>query len=210
MDFSTIEITSKKVRGNNVDFSTSEIKSKKVHGNIVNFSTSKITSKKVRGNQVDFSTIETASKKYAEMTWKFVEIWSSTYRRNIYVESTWIRRGVPVGLLAFKTSWRRLEDMSWRSLQHVFSVTVLRLPRRLEDVLKTTWKTKKCYDEDVLKTCLEDVLKTCLEDVLKTLWRQAKYLLGISVSNKSKCVSNKSIFHKSISDKSKANPKCVT
>ena len=31
------------------------------------------------------------------MTWKLVEIWSSTYRLNIHVESTWIRRGVPVG-----------------------------------------------------------------------------------------------------------------
>ena len=103
----------------------------------------------------------------------------------------------------------------------------------LEDVFKTSWKTKNCYAEDVLKTCLEDVLKTCLEDVLKTyledvlktcledvlktcledvlktLWRQAKYLLGISVSNKSKCVSNKSIFNKSTFDNSKANPKCI-
>ena len=83
MDFSTIEITSKKVRGNHADFSTSEI-----------------TSKKVRGNHVDFSTSEITPKKYAEITWKLVEIWSSTYRRNIHVESTWIRRGVPVGLLA--------------------------------------------------------------------------------------------------------------
>ena len=31
------------------------------------------------------------------MTWKFVEIWSSTYRHNIHVESTSIRRGVSVG-----------------------------------------------------------------------------------------------------------------
>ena len=69
---------------------------------------------------------------------------------------------------------------SWRRLQYVFSVTILRLPSL----------------EDVLKTCLEGLLKTCLEDVLKTLWRQAKYLLGISVSNKSKCVSNKFIFQK--------------
>ena len=128
-------------------------------------------------------------------------------------------------LLVLKTSSRRLQDMSWKRLQHVFSITILRLPRRLQDVFKTSWKTKNCYAEDVLKTCLEDVLKTCLEDVLKTcledvlktcledvlktLWRQAKYLLGISVSNKSKCVSNKSIFHKSISDNSKANPKCI-
>ena len=40
-------------------------------------------------------------------------------------------------------------------------------------------------------------------------WRKRKYLLGIFVSNKSKCVSKKSIFHKSISDNSKANPKCI-
>ena len=60
---------------------------------------SKITSKKVRGNDVDFSISKITSKNYVEMTWKFVEIWSSTYRRNIDVESTWIGRGVLVGKL---------------------------------------------------------------------------------------------------------------
>ena len=55
---------------------------------------------------------------------------------------------------------------SWRRLHHVFSVR--HLEDILQDVLKTSWKTKNCYAEDVLKTCLEDVLKTCLEDVLKT------------------------------------------
>ena len=65
---------------------------------------------------------------------------------------------------------------------------------------------KTCL-EKVLKTCLQDVLKTYLEDILKTLWGETKYLLGISASNRSKRVSNKSIFHKSISDISKANPK---
>ena len=62
-----------------------------------------------------------------------------------------------------------------RRLEDVFSVTILRLPRRLEDVLEAN-----------------------------------KMFTGDIVSNKSKCVSNKSMFHKSISDKSKANPKCVT
>ena len=57
------------------------------------FSTGEITPIKVRGN---FSTIEIALKKFAEITWKFVEIWSSMYRRNIHVESTSIRRDVPV------------------------------------------------------------------------------------------------------------------
>ena len=71
--------------------------------------------------------------------------------------------------------------------------------------LKTSPKTKNYY--------AEDVLKTFLEDLLKILRRQTKYLLGISVylsrDNKSKCVSNKSVFHKSISDNSNANPKCI-
>ena len=137
---------------------------------------------------------------------------------------------------------------SWRRIQHVSSVTILRLSRRLEDVLQRSLETS-C--KDVLKTSwrsLEDVFKTssrrlerqkivtlktssrcfediswrrledmswrryddmscrCLEDVLKTLWRQGKFLLGISEST---CISNKSIYHKSVFDNSKANPKCI-
>ena len=57
-----------------------------------------IIPKKVRGNDVDFSISEIKSKKYVEMTWKFVEICSSTYRRNIDVESTWIRHGLALGI----------------------------------------------------------------------------------------------------------------
>ena len=113
---------------------------------------------------------------------------------------------------------RRLEDVlqevlktSSRRLQDVLEDVKLLRWRRLEDVLKTCLEDvlKTCL-EDVLKTCLEDVLKTYLEDVFKTSRRQTKFLLVISVSNKSKCVSNKSMFHKSISGKSKANPKCLT
>ena len=112
-----------------------------------------------------------------------------------------------------------LQDMSWRRLQHFFSVTTLRLPRRLQDVLrrrlehvfKTFSRTlaRRLQDiledekllrwirpQDVFKTCLEDVLKTYLEDVFKTSLSQTKFSLAISVSNKSKCVSNKSLFHK--------------
>ena len=84
-------------------------------------------------------------------------------------------------------------------LQHVFSVTIFRLPRRLENVLKTSWRhLSKMFRRHLARR--EDVLKACLEDVFKTSWRQTKCLLRISVSNKCKCVSNKSIFHKSISD----------
>ena len=47
-------------------------------------------------------------------------------------------------------SSRRLQDMSWRRLQHVFSITILRLPRRLEDM---PWR------------CLEDISWRRLQDV---------------------------------------------
>ena len=57
----------------------------------------------------------------------------------IYRPSTSIQRGVS------QQTFAGLQDMSSRRLQHVFSVTILRLPRRLEDVLKTPCK-------DVLKT----------------------------------------------------------
>ena len=101
-------------------------------------------------------------------------------------------------LLVLKTSWRRL--------QHVFSVTILRLPRRLEAAFKTShktsWRRLGRWKIVTLKTSSRR-----LEDIswrrLQTSWRQTKCLLGISVSDKS-------IFHKSISEKSKVNPKCVT
>ena len=118
-----------------------------------------------------------------------------------------------------------LHDMSWRRLQYIFiSVTIFRLPRRLEDVLKTFWRClgrwkivmlktssrafKTCL-EDVLKTCLKDILKEYFQNVLKMSWRQTKCLLGISVYNKSKSVSNKFISHKYISDESMVNPKYI-
>ena len=61
---------------------------------------------------------------------------------------------------------------SSRHLQHVFSVTILRLPRRLEVVLKTSWKTKNCYAEDVFKTSSRRVLKTSGGHILKTTSRR--------------------------------------
>ena len=104
-----------------------------------------------------------------------------------------------------------LEDLLKTSLRHVLETPSKHSQRNnAEDVFKTCLEDilKTCF-EDILKTCLEDILNTCLEDVLKTLWRITKYLLEISVSKKSKCVSIKSIFHISISDNSKANPKCT-
>ena len=80
-------------------------------------------------------------------------------------------------------SWRRLQDMSWTCLQQVFSVTFVDLPRRLEDILQIRF-----------------------EDVLKTSWRHKKWGY-LYLANLNEYVSNGSIFHKSISDESKANTK---
>ena len=49
----------------------------------------------------------------------------------------------------FKTSSRHVFKTSSR---HVFSVTIFRLPRRLQDVLGDVFKTKNCCAEDMLKT----------------------------------------------------------
>ena len=80
-------------------------------------------------------------------------------------------------------SSRRLQVVSSRRFQDAFSVTIFHFPRRLQDVLqdivntfsrrlqdvsarrledvfKTSWKTKNCYDEDVLKPSSRYVLKT--------------------------------------------------
>ena len=69
----------------------------------------------------------------------------------------YVRKDLPSKHFLFsKTSSRRLED--------VFRVALFRLPRRLQnvfqnvlqlclgDVFKTSWKTKKCYTEDIFKT----------------------------------------------------------
>ena len=64
VDFSTIEITSKKVRRNDVDFSPIKIMRKKVRRNGVDFLSIKIISKKVCRNDVDFLSIK--------ISWKIV------------------------------------------------------------------------------------------------------------------------------------------
>ena len=55
--------------------------------------------KSTLSTKYDFSISEITSKKYVEMIWKFVEVWSSTFRRNIHVESMSIWLSVPVGVV---------------------------------------------------------------------------------------------------------------
>ena len=74
-------------------------------------------------------------------------------RKHLLLLKTSSKRQQPNNFSSSKMSWRRLEVV---------------LKTYCKYVLKTSWKTKNCYAEDVLKTCLEDVSKTCLEDVLET------------------------------------------
>ena len=102
MDLTTSEIMFKTRHENYVNFFTSEISPKKILGNNVDFLTIDITPRNVRGNDVDFSISKITSKKYVKMTWKFVDICSSMYQRNIHVQSTSISRGASVSLLLAK------------------------------------------------------------------------------------------------------------
>ena len=67
------------------DFFDHQITTKKVCRNDVDFLSIEITSKNCKKNDVDFSIIKITLKKYVEMTWKFIKIWSLTYRCNIDV-----------------------------------------------------------------------------------------------------------------------------
>ena len=56
----------------------------------------------------------------------------------------------------FKASWRRLQRNNFWSSKASCGMSL----RRLQDVfLKTSWKIKNCYVEDVLKTSSRHVLK---------------------------------------------------
>ena len=135
-----------------------------------------------------------------EFCTKLVQFCLGESRWRVHSRSGVCYTGHSKHLLVFKTYWRRL--------QQVFIVTVFHLPRRLQDVFNTSWRRFEDILQDVFKTSWKT--KNCYaEDVFKTSWRKTKCLLGISVYNKSKCVYNKSIFKRSISGESKANPKSI-
>ena len=116
------------------------------------FQPSKLHWKKVSRNNVDFSISEITSKKYVEMTWKFVKIWSLTYRRNIDIKSTWIRRGMSVGFIpiAIQPKSISLEQICYKRSQGI-AVTSLHC-LHIFNVKKQRPKTnlKKCYQRSVI------------------------------------------------------------
>ena len=59
-------------------------------------------SQKLPGSDINFSNKEVTLKKYVDVMWKFFEIWSLSYRRNLHVESRWIQAGVPVRFVLYE------------------------------------------------------------------------------------------------------------
>ena len=104
--------------------------------------------------------------------------------------------------LSSKTSSRRLRDVLQKRPEANLKMSWRHPARRLKDVLEDEKLLRWKRLEDVWEIYPEDVLKTCLENIFKTSWRQAKCLLGMSISNKS-------IFYKSMSDDSKVNAKWI-
>ena len=109
------------------------------------------------------------------------------------------------------------------------STSSIRLQRNNFLSSKTSWKTKRCYAEDVFKTSWRHVLKTSQRHVLKTSWRHIlkiswRHVLKVSakrlgdkqsvfwnylyLANLNIYITNM-VFHKSISDESKVNPECI-
>ena len=106
-----------------------------------------------------------------------------------YVQSQWI---IPSKhLLVFKTSWRRLQGMSWSCLHYVFIITIFCLPRRFEDVLqgplevflKTSWRRLWRRKTVTLKTSWRYFLKTSSRrfgDKQNVYWRYL-YLTNLNL-----------------------------
>ena len=76
------------------------------------------------------------------------------------------------------------------------------LPSKHLLVLKTSWRFFKTCLQDMSSRCSEDMSSRYLQAILET--KKWGYLY---LKNLNGYVSNKSIFHKSIPDESKANPK---
>ena len=134
VDFSPIKITSKKVHRKNGDFRPIDITSKKVRRNDMDISQIKITSKsyvKISSSFCSliscgtkyvettwFFPIEITSKKYVEATWKYDDIFFSTYRRNIDIEWMLITRVALVGFAEIFVTVDRRKAISLISGQH--------------------------------------------------------------------------------------------
>lgn len=107
--------------------------------------------------------------------------------------------------LILKTSRRLLHDVLLRRVQDVLEDVFDTSSRRLERKEIVTLKTSSRRLEDM---CVFKIFSRRFQDVLET----KKMFTGresISLSDERKSVSEKSIFNKSIPDKSKANPKQI-
>ena len=73
---------------------------------------------------------------------------------------------------------------SWEEPSQQTIVLVKTYWRRLEDVLKTSWRRLQCNIFCLIR-CLENLLKTSCEEILKTYWRRLEDVFGRRIANTS-------------------------
>ena len=88
---------------------------------------------------------------------------------------------------------RHFQDMSSRSLEDVFSVTIFCLSRRLQDLFKTSWKTKNCHAEDVLKKSSRR-LEDCYKDMFYVILARIIVPCNMLVKHDAKNIVGRSFF----------------
>ena len=71
-----------------------------------------------------------------------------------------------------KSSWKRLQRNNFLSSKTPSRRFLKIFSRSLQDILNMSWKTKKCYAEDVFKTSSRHFLKTSPRHILKTSSRR--------------------------------------
>ena len=130
----------------------------------------------------------------------------SKYKFNLFHKSSGYQKTT-------KQTFVGLENVSKKSSRHALKISSTPLQSNNFTSCKTSWRPLRRQKVVTLKTssrCLQDLSWRCLKEMSwKHALKMSKYFLGISVWNKSKCVSNKSIFHKAVFNISKTNPKWI-
>ena len=114
--------------------------------------------------------------KNLHMVCLYKQIWELVLRKKVTVTAEYLVS--TLNKYADKESHRKTHLIFKISSKHVLKTSSTRLqhnsfclPRRLEDILKTSWQMKNCYTEDVFKTSWRHVLRSFGRHAWETFWR---------------------------------------
>ena len=122
------------------------------------------------GPQQTFVLMKTSGRRLSSSSSEDVFIKTNIFALIIRLQKTsWSRPIYSSWPYVFKTFSRHLQDVLPRRLQDVFKTTLRRLAksssRHLQDVLKTSSRRL----QDIFKTSCQDIFKTSRKDAFKTL-----------------------------------------